>query len=778
MGLKKFVVNMLALGPTSRGFTGGEARRWVREVYRHYTRDYGHTLKETRWAIKHGFMPEQVDKLGITEQNVGDYISAKEYAYLRPLNGTYSKWITDKVTMYHLFKPFRWCMPQIYYQISKRYDETMIIPLYDDQAGETFRDIFDLIREKGQVTVAPANGISASTIAWRDGKFYFDQEEIAESRLMDRLSEYRSTIVIAEKVSPGQNVDGGMLRLIVFNELGDNPVIGDGYFIYGKYENKPLRSMAQALADSLEEDDIDEEEKYQDTVKEIPVDVKAGSWDGKAIPFWEKITAEIQKICRFVPQLEFFGMDIIINEEGFKIVKMLNNPAYPTCQPFSPETSAYLAGKAAQKKAAYADSGVRRRRRWKKIRQRIRRRFARTFYPKGLVPYLSTKWIGMVWQDFRTNKEATFREKMWAYRHGFLSYRLAQYGITEENYGEYISDFEYKWLRHINPKYRKWMEDKITVKYICSDYNSCFPEYYYHIICKNGNNKVISMMDLPEGYTNTFEEIFRLVEEKGVLALKPDEGSHGDGFYKFTCENGKYQLNYEDVSRQQVLDILEDVNNQYLITEYINMHPALKRIYDGSVNTVRMLVFKKDGKTPEISNAYVRFGSKKTGAVDNVGAGGMTAHIDVETGRFYDAKIVMDGSIEDCPVHPDTGVAIEGYLPNWEQVKAQVLAVAASIRQLEFFGFDLAITEDGIKFPEINRFPDYPAVEKYAPNIRDYLLYKLEGKKRYYGYDVTPNHTLIHLPDRPPRNAGLENAGPGNADVKENGCGKDGEEVF
>ena len=63
MGLKKLVVNALALGPTSRGFTGGEARRWVRQVYRHYTRDYGYSRKETRWAIRHGFMPEQVDKL-------------------------------------------------------------------------------------------------------------------------------------------------------------------------------------------------------------------------------------------------------------------------------------------------------------------------------------------------------------------------------------------------------------------------------------------------------------------------------------------------------------------------------------------------------------------------------------------------------------------------------------------------------------------------------------------------------------------------------------------
>ena len=71
------------------------------------------------------------------------------------------------------------------------------------------------------------------------------------------------------------------------------------------------------------------------------------------------------------------------------------------------------------------------------------------------------------------------------------------------------------------------MEDKITVKYICSDYNNCFPEYYYHIVLKNGNNKVIAMMDCPKGYSNTYEDIFNLAMEKGSLALKPDEGSHG-----------------------------------------------------------------------------------------------------------------------------------------------------------------------------------------------------------------------------------------------------------
>ena len=131
-----------------------------------------------------------------------------------------------------------------------------------------------------------------------------------------------------------------------------------------------------------------------------------------------------------------------------------------------------------------------------------------------------------------------------------------------------------------------------------------------------------------------------------------------------------------------------------------------------------------------------------------MGAGGMYAQIDVETGRFHDAKIIEANEIKPCLYHPDTNEKIEGYLPNWEKVKKDVLDVARSIPQLEYFGFDLALTEDGLKFPEINRFPDYPAIEKYSPATIDYLLYKLQMKKRQFGYDVSRGHTLVKLPKR------------------------------
>ena len=772
-GAKKAVVNMLALGPTSRGFTGREARRWIRGVYRHYFKKSGYSLKESRWAIKRGFMPEQVEGLNLDESNYRDTISAKEYAFLRPLNGGYSKWITDKVTINAIFKPYRSVMPKCYYQIYKRYTDTEIIPLYDFTAGDTFDDVLSMIREKGKLQARMSKGRKSSLLSFCDGQYYFDDEPCSRELMIRKLSSYDAVIVITEDVEVREEFSGARLNLIVFNEQGDNPVIGDSYISYER-----LELMYNPLPDKLSEgDDLDEADEDPEEMGEefdkiyAYVDKKTGRVsdavsirNGKKtprsenpnngcpiageIPHWDAIVKTVDSICRFVPQLEFFGMEIALCDDGFKIMRMINHPTYPQTVPFSRETSKYLKYKAEQKREAYRSRTKRLKRGMKKIKLKVRSTYARLFFPDGLIPYLSIRWFQDLKKDFLTNKDTTLKEKIWAAKHGFLSYRLHQYGITEENHLQFISDFEYKWLRHINNKYRHWMEDKITVKYICSDYNSCFPEYYYHISLKNGNNKVIPMMDCPEGYGNTYEDIFKLVHDKGVLALKPDEGSHGDGFYKFSCVDGKYYLNHEEAAAQDVLDILENVNNQYLVTEYIDMHPEIKRIYDGAVNTIRMIVFKKDGKNPVIGNAYMRFGSKRTGAVDNMGAGGMFARIDIETGRFYDAKIIEANEIKPCLCHPDTGVKIEGYLPNWEKVKQDVLDVARNIPQLEYFGFDLALTKDGLKFPEINRFPDYPAIEKYTPQTIDYLLYKLEQKKKKYGYDKSRGHKLVKLPVR------------------------------
>lgn len=794
--IKRIVMYILIFFPVSRGFSVKRAKLWMRKMYRNLRRDKNHTLKEKIWAYRHGYLPEYVNIFNITDENVDNFISERDYFYLQPINGIYRKWLANKVIARKVFSPFKENLQELYYQISVKNENLFVYPLDDcinKKSGK--QGLIDLIKEKGDVTVTSPVRKKSVHLSYRNGVYYFGEKNIyEENELLENIVDFSSRAVIAEYIHIAEGFDnsyndfGNTVRLFIANDKGRMPVICEAYltseaayitdddaekFIAEFYE-RPYLSEEHSNSDIiLEEDDEEEPEVRTRYLRGIisTIDIDTGEYDGGkmkigrdvfdvfvnyrtgkrlkgCIPGWQNIKETIEDMGLHVPQLAFFAIDIAITENGFKCIKFTNVPTYPRRYTYREETVEFLKKKLREKEDLYSGFDKRIKRGTKRIKLKTRRMFAKLFFPAGLKPYLSVRWIKEVTLDLFTNRDVKLGTKLWAYRHGFLSYRIPQYGITKENHLDYISDFEYKWLRHINGRYRVLFEDKITIKYIINDFKECFPEYYYHIKTDNKENIIIPMMDCPDKRGRSFEDIFKLAREKGVLALKPDEGSHGDGFYKLSYTDGKYYLNFDEATEEDVLDILKNPDNQYLVTEYINNHPQFKKIYDGAVNTIRMIVFKMDGKTPEIGNAYMRFGSKATGAVDNMGAGGMFVQVDIETGKYGNAKIITHNSIQDCPYHPDSGVLIEGTIPHWEQIKKTILDVASSIRQMEYFGFDIAVTEDGIKFPEINRFPDYPKIEQLSPATMKYLLNKLEQKKQRYGYDLKPCRKLVHLPKR------------------------------
>lgn len=800
------------LGLVAKGFSVKHARDWKGKIRNDLLKNKNHGLNEKKWAYKHGFMPDYVETAGITQSNLHEYISEREYLYLQPINGTYRKWLANKVTTRKIFAPFAAeCLPEHYFKITinRKKGKVEIAPLEDCPYVENNTDkeaVIRLLEDKKILTLADPINSRNATIGY-DGKSYFMNDKKCDNgdELFDLIAGFHTRPNVMEYIQPAAGMEnkfnayGNLLNVVIYHKTGDAPVLAEATLRVNTHYSSNINDIAaevcgaydiefepgnvtfernamdieilgdkEATRDEYGTDDAVEHDYFAGIA--VKVNVEDGSYkngalvvNGKVhqveqdfatgkklegvVPNWDQLKKLVRRMCNFAPQLEFFGMDLLVTEDGFKVVSFINEPAYPETSMFSQGTVEFLNYKLKQKKRFFS-FGQRVLTGFTKIKLKTRAIFAALFFPAGLKPYLSIRWIQEVWTDFFTNKETSLSTKIWAYRHGFLSYRIPQYGITKENHKQFISDFEYKWLRHINGLYRIWFEDKITFQYILPQFKQYFPDYYYYVNNENGRTAIVPMMDCKDPDARTFDGIFELVKEVGVLAMKPDEGSHGDGFYKFAYENGEYFLNDKPAEKQQVLDILTNPANQYLITEYIKNNSQFKKIYAGAVNTIRMIVFKKDGVTPEIGNVYMRFGSKQTGAVDNMGAGGMFVQVDSETGWYGNAKIITQNSIQDCPYHPDTGVLIEGTIPHYEKIKEIILEIAASITELEYFGFDVAVTEDSVKLPEINRFPDYPKIEQLSPKTMDYLLHKLEQKKHKYGYDVKPCRKLVHLPKR------------------------------
>lgn len=320
-------------------------------------------------------------------------------------------------------------------------------------------------------------------------------------------------------------------------------------------------------------------------------------------------------------------------------------------------------------------------------------------------------------------------EKKWAYKRGFFPWRIQQYGLNENNYKSIISDEDYLYLYPLNNNYRKWIDDKLTFRYVLAPFQKYVPEYYFHLVKERG---IMRLMDCPEEFDSTIDGLIALLKAKKLLAMKPTAGEKGVGFFKLESVEDGFLVNGEQKTQDEMKEFFSTLSD-HIVTEYVDAHPLLNRINPYSVNTLRVMVINEHGNDPIIPFVYMRVGTKQSGTVDNVSQGGMVCKVDVETGRFYDAETLNNHVYHKVINHPDTNEPLEGILPHWELIKNTIIQISSYIPQLRWLGFDVAITTDGFKIVEVNSHQGLHKANEYPPEVNRFLFSELEKKKRKYG---------------------------------------------
>ena len=343
---------------------------------------------------------------------------------------------------------------------------------------------------------------------------------------------------------------------------------------------------------------------------------------------------------------------------------------------------------------------------------------------KGFSHYFVTFWRKEMLKSYK-NSNISKKEKKWAFRKGFLPYRIKQYGLTNENYKNIISDRDYFYLYPINCRYSSWIDDKLTTKYVLAPFDEFLPKYYYHIM---ESDKIFKLKDCNGDYGISVKDVAKFIADNGLVAAKQAAGTYGIGFYRIQYQNGKYCVNTNDYEYNEFLEFLQTLDN-YIITEYVEQHPDIKKLNPYSVNTIRVVAINENGNNPIIPFAFMRIGTKKSGFVDNVAQGGMVAKIDVDTGRFHSAETLANHVYYEGKYHPDTNEKIEGYIPNWNVVLKGIKDICNYCPQLKWLGFDIAITEDGFSIIEINSHQGLHKAHEYPKEVADFLHKELKLKK-------------------------------------------------
>ena len=178
------------------------------------------------------------------------------------------------------------------------------------------------------------------------------------------------------------------------------------------------------------------------------------------------------------------------------------------------------------------------------------------------------------------------------------------------------------------------------------------------------------------------------------IILKPDMGSLGKDVRLLEYTD-------ETAAREYFRSIAP---GQYtLCEEFIRQHPVLNQLNPYSVNTIRITTLLLDGEV-ELLTATLRCGAEKDCITDNLSRGGIGAQVDVETGII--TSFGKDFEMKAYSHHPASGVQIIGLqIPHWDQAVELVKTAHKRLPQCTLYGWDIAITEDGVGIVEANSKP-------------------------------------------------------------------------
>ncbi len=664
-----------------------------------------------------GYLSKSIMSLGMDAIKKQSRISDLDYLSLRPMNNSFSKWIEDVNTMTRILPGYAHRLPKIIYSISVR-NGLKVLDYPSAERELTVDDIVETIKQAdGLLQLRPAfwnsDNATFNMGYYDENVLTMDDSYISHAALERLLLARKTNYLLTEYVPYDYQLTEEWNKKAYYK-----------FYIVSEGDNSARIASAAAF--------VLDPEAEEPVYAQYHIDLAAGKFvyeDGAeyAIPNFDVIKEDLIGMANCIPQIRYFSVNVAVTEDGFKIVSTSYEPELPMTS-IDDDLNEYLKNWAAFRKTQKdAPAFTPEKFRYKRFVEHVKRDCR-----PGMRPYMQKTWENALKSD-RKWKGTTKEQKLWAWERGFLSFRIGQYNLTEDNYRNMLSDYDYHWLNRVNNIYQIWINDKTTFRYSMEPLKKFIPDYYFSVYKRDDETMVSRMQDCPEEIGNGFEGILDVIRRDAIVVFKPSAGFHGDGFYCLEYREDKYWINGEATDAKGIEDLIRAQKNNYVVTSYIIMNSKLKEIYPKSVNSIRVMVINRFGYEPKIMQTYLRIGSSRTGYTDNVGYGGICAMIDTETGKLYNPETLVDHIYYPCPNHPDTGTLIEGIeIPHWEYIKENVVRISRLFPELEYLGFDVAVTEDGFNIMEINVHQDLHKVALHSDEVRAYYQERIEYKKKMY----------------------------------------------
>lgn len=218
------------------------------------------------------------------------------------------------------------------------------------------------------------------------------------------------------------------------------------------------------------------------------------------------------------------------------------------------------------------------------------------------------------------------------------------------------------------------------------------------------------------------------------MALKLLSGSSGKGFYRLTYKDEIFYVNGVEIDGAGLKELISNLKG-YLITEYIIAHEKIRKIYNVTPNTLKILLLRDQNKLPEITGGFMRFGTEQSELFETTAAGTIFTGVNLENGKIFN-PMRFTNNLENLLIHPDTGEELLIMLPNWGKAIGIIYEISECLPQLSYLGFDIIITDLGFKIIEINSLSALTFLPYYSP------FFENDYSRRFFLKKFKNNHKL------------------------------------
>ena len=302
----------------------------------------------------------------------------------------------------------------------------------------------------------------------------------------------------------------------------------------------------------------------------------------------------------------------------------------------------------------------------------------------------------LVWmaREEKPDAPATWRDKLRWYPKGFTAESAKIYGLDSANVAEYVNDYERRHIfRNINP-IPALFDHKLLMRIALLQ--AGFAQAETVAVVRPETIDLFPFGPAPRTVTPAeLQDV--LLEDGGPFVIKPESSTQGRGVALIERVDGQL---VERRGHEKKPARLRRSDSVTLIERVLKQGEFWNRLNPTSANSIRVVTMWTPGDPePFIGMAAQRIGTSGTAPTDNFTGGGICAPVDIDTGRMGPGRRRSDrGSSMRAlyPVHPDTGVPIEGeVIPGWDTICRTVLRATRDIPFIRYSGWDVLVDEQG-----------------------------------------------------------------------------------